>query len=210
MTTFIYALKDPETGKIRYIGKAKDCKARLRGHLSDSRKHGHKNNWVKGLLSRGKKPELEILDEVVLCEWKFWEREWISWARIMGFDLLNMTEGGEGFSEGATNAGNIAAANYRRGRPLSQEHRDRIGVANLGKKLSPEHIEKIRLQKVGTRQTEKQKEAARRANSHPKSLETKARMLVAQNNPEHRQKQSERMKQIWSARKGNFGESKRI
>jgi len=34
----IYALTDPSTGEVRYIGKANDPSARLKSHLMDSRR----------------------------------------------------------------------------------------------------------------------------------------------------------------------------
>lgn len=32
----IYALSDPRTGEVRYVGKANDPKGRLRGHLGET------------------------------------------------------------------------------------------------------------------------------------------------------------------------------
>ena len=93
-TTFIYALKDPFTGTIRYIGKSDRPKERLREHLKDKERN-HRTNWINSLGIIRSRPVLEVLDEVPKAEWEFWEKEWIRWARIMMFPLTNSTEGGE-------------------------------------------------------------------------------------------------------------------
>ena len=63
----IYALTDPDTGIIRYIGKTiRRPRDRYKMHLipSQLRVKTHKNNWVKFLLKQGKKPGMEILTVV--------------------------------------------------------------------------------------------------------------------------------------------------
>ena len=94
-TTFIYGLLDPESYKIRYIGKADRPKSRYSAHLSDPYKN-HKANWVRSLLAQGKKPVLRILQEVGIDEWKFYENYWITELRANGVNLTNNTNGGEG------------------------------------------------------------------------------------------------------------------
>lgn len=96
-TTFIYALKDPETGNCRYVGKSDNPKGRFSYHLHvKDRKPNHRTNWIAHLAAHGKRPVLEILDEVPKAQWQFWEREYIRIFRAIGFDLVNTTEGGEG------------------------------------------------------------------------------------------------------------------
>ena len=51
-TTFIYALKDPRTNIIRYIGKANEPYKRYKKHLNKCRdKNTHKRNWINSLKS---------------------------------------------------------------------------------------------------------------------------------------------------------------
>lgn len=96
-TTFIYALCDPDTGRVRYVGKADYPKRRFSGHLSESKKDSsEKALWIRDLISCGLSPGLEILDEVPKIEWEFWEREYIKVFRMLGFSLLNAQEGGGG------------------------------------------------------------------------------------------------------------------
>lgn len=95
-TAFIYFLRDPRTGKIRYVGWTYDTKRRFRMHLRDSLKnrHTHKEYWICSLLQDGFKPILQIVEEVV----NYLEREiyWISKLRSDGHDLVNSTDGGDG------------------------------------------------------------------------------------------------------------------
>jgi hypothetical protein len=91
----IYALIDPRTREIRYIGKSSSARRRLYGHLRDARggKNLHSCNWVRSLLAAGFTPEVLILEE---CEGDgvVQERYHISLGRADGLRLCNHTEGG--------------------------------------------------------------------------------------------------------------------
>lgn len=96
-TTNIYALIDPITLHIRYVGKANNVSQRYRAHLNKARKHqAHKLNWINSLKKQKLKPILYVLDVVPMEDWIFWERYWISQVKTWGFDLLNYTTGGDG------------------------------------------------------------------------------------------------------------------
>lgn len=73
-TTFIYSLAHPLTDEIRYVGKANDIKDRFRSHLH-AKDYSHKSSWVKSLKNDGLIPKIEILDEVPMSEWEFWEKQ---------------------------------------------------------------------------------------------------------------------------------------
>lgn len=93
---YIYGLKCPEKGVVRYIGKSKKPKARYRTHLSHSKAERYDNihlyRWIAKLLRNELKPELVILEACTNEDWKEKEKEWIS---KIGLDnLLNMNEGG--------------------------------------------------------------------------------------------------------------------
>jgi len=93
LNTFIYGLKDPITDEIRYVGKSNDPKNRLRRHIKDARgaKNIHRLCWIRGLLTIGLAPVVEILEEVSVDLWGEKENEWIS-----KFDnLTNMIDGGK-------------------------------------------------------------------------------------------------------------------
>jgi len=93
----IYTLSD--TTGVRYIGQSKRPNKRYYRHIFDANQDGFKNKrcaWIKSLINRGEKPILEIIDEVPMSEWPFWEKYWISQFKTWGFKLTNDTDGGEG------------------------------------------------------------------------------------------------------------------
>ena len=98
-TKFIYTLSDPNTGLIRYIGKTNNIKKRLSRHLSNNHlsKSTKKNNWIISLLRNKSIPIIEVLDEVNSEDIDFYEVFYISLFKTWGFDLLNGTEGGDGY-----------------------------------------------------------------------------------------------------------------
>lgn len=99
-TVFIYALCEPGTRTVRYIGKADNPKKRLREHLCKvNDRANHRECWLFSLLSKGLKPEMIILREVPKTDWKMAEERYIRLARGCGMDLTNGTDGGDGCVE---------------------------------------------------------------------------------------------------------------
>lgn len=51
--TFIYALCDPDTEEVRYIGKSNSTRRRYSDHINECRtnRKSHKISWIKSLLS---------------------------------------------------------------------------------------------------------------------------------------------------------------
>lgn len=98
MLTHIYTLSCPDTGAIRYVGKANDLQARLRGHLSCAgRERTRKARWICSLARQGKRPTIESIDLVPDSEWQFWEQHWVQViGGCWGFDLTNGDAGGLG------------------------------------------------------------------------------------------------------------------
>lgn len=92
---YIYALCDPDTFRIRYIGKSKDPENRLKLHLLD-KSISHKTKWINKLKRINKSPILKILQEVNSEEWEFYERYWICELKAAGVKLTNGTIGGAG------------------------------------------------------------------------------------------------------------------
>lgn len=139
--TFIYTLTDPETLQVRYVGKANEPKRRFeRQHLYDIKKT-HKSNWIQSLRKKGLKPTLEVIDQVNLEEWKFWETHYISLYKSWGFNLTNGTSGGEGFTSGSEHhekAKRLSAKVKRdRGYWHSEETKNKMRIANT------DHLQKL-------------------------------------------------------------------
>jgi len=147
MTALIYALLDPDTKDIRYVGKTrKGLRQRLGDHISLAQrgKGTYKYNWIRELMSHGRIPEIVILEVVPDGEdWKAYEQKWIGRGRESGWQLTNLTDGGEGktgwLASDETKEKLRAAWVERRKRGVSDETRARLSKARKGKKLSPEH-----------------------------------------------------------------------
>lgn len=103
----IYGLVDPDSNKIRYVGKTSSTiERRLLEHINDAinimNKRGRKKinkrySWIISLLKNNQKPTIELLEEV---ENDGNERE-CYWIATLP-NLTNMTKGGDG---GDTNSG---------------------------------------------------------------------------------------------------------
>lgn len=90
MTTFIYVLICPLDGKIKYVGKSNNPEKRLKDHCLDFRCMDiHKAMWIRQLKGKGIKPELVIVDEVPVFDWKFWEEFYCYYFKSLGFKLFN-------------------------------------------------------------------------------------------------------------------------
>lgn len=122
---FIYALIDPRTCKIRYIGKTINLKQRFQTQLNEKSKT-HRCNWIQGLRKLGLKPKQCILQTLEDNEdWEYAEIKWIAIAKKYGWNLVNGTSGGDGVKN------------------LSEETRKRIATAWIGRKHKKESIEKM-------------------------------------------------------------------
>ena len=64
MTNYIYGLRDPRDGKIKYVGQTRNPRARYAGHVGVPAGRGlnAKEQWIKDLRDLGTRPELVILE----------------------------------------------------------------------------------------------------------------------------------------------------
>lgn len=94
----IYVLIDPTTNEIKYVGKTINEKERYKNHLNP--KHNektHKRNWINKLRNNNLKPIFKVIEEVLITDdWRDREKYWISHYRLLGFNLVNHSDGGEG------------------------------------------------------------------------------------------------------------------
>lgn len=110
--TFLYLLRDPDTGAVRYAGKANDPHARLLTHLRDARRRNAPLHcWIKSLGVQGKRPGMEVLGAVPIARWEDAERALIELLRRTVPNLLNIAAGG---NEPKPRPGDYLAANGRR------------------------------------------------------------------------------------------------
>lgn len=137
---YIYALKDPTTGAIRYIGVTTRPKLRLREHIQPSnvKKSNHRACWIRSLASKGLRPEIEFLAQAGANTWEQDEIDYISVFKSLGCDLINHTDGGGGLlNPPPAVRAKISAPKI--GKP----------PWNKGKKATPEALENNRLAQLG-------------------------------------------------------------
>ena len=157
MSTTIYALCDPVTDAIRYIGKTTmPLKLRLRGHLGEAKiGRYYRAKWIRSL--RPAQPIMRALFVVPESYASDAEIRTISRLRALGYRLTNGTDGGEGqrgHSPSQETREKISASMRGRPKPLEQvakrigqkrsaETRAKMRAAKIGKKLSAAHRAKI-------------------------------------------------------------------
>ncbi len=140
--TFIYALLDPSTREIRYIGKSDNPDRRIYEHIVNRNSlNTHKANWINSVFNKGFRPLIEIIDEVSETEWQAAEAAYIAFFKEEGCNLVNATSGGEGVGSGKD------SPNF--GRKHSSDELEKMRLANIGKKMSPESCAKNRAARLG-------------------------------------------------------------
>lgn len=137
----IYALSNPCTQEIRYIGRSSSGLKRAKHHLNFSVYTKSKlpvHGWIHKLIKNGLLPKVAIIEdcgtfEASICA----EIHYIQLFKKEGHRLLNCTDGGEGTI----------------GRKVSQEVKERLSKLYTGKKQSVASIEKMRQAKLGKKLT---------------------------------------------------------
>lgn len=134
-TTLIYILKDPVTNEPRYVGKCllsstNNLKKRYRKHIYESRlKRNHRECWIYSLTVQKLYPIIEIIDEVSQ-DWEFWEEHYIWLYRSWGFDLVNMSFGGE--SPKLTYESRKKISEKQKGKIISEESKRKMSLSHRG------------------------------------------------------------------------------
>lgn len=171
----IYTLKHPDTLEIRYVGKTvRSLSRRLGNHISNAKgnKHNrHLSNWILSILSLGKRPLIELIEEVDNSIWQERERYWISQYP----NLINLTNGGDGclgflhdketrIKCGLANVGRKHTDKFKedlskrlKGVNLTEEHKAKIGDSNRGKVRTSETLQRLSNSHKGIKQSEESK-----------------------------------------------------
>lgn len=184
---YIYVLKCPESGDVRYVGKTKKISKRLAQHASEGsmgKIRSHKVNWVASLIEKGLRPVIEV--DSVCCDetWKMVERERIAHYRALGCRLTNGTDGGDGATD-MSDAQKLAIS--ERGKAIYRDHPEKRKAISDRMKLKWEdpvyralHLEAVQ-------------EACRTPEFREKISVLKKEMM---SNPEARKRQSEIMTEL--------------
>ena len=127
MKCIVYGLSDPKTGETRYIGITKQPKIRYADHLRCNDK-SDKSNWIRSLKEENLKPTMFVIqtyaDSKKACEAEIF---FIAYFRSLGFDLTNISPGG-----------NIGNFSFLKGKPLSEAQKLKIKNSLLGVKHTDE------------------------------------------------------------------------
>jgi hypothetical protein len=92
----VYALVEPETNLVRYIGQSKNPRKRFIHHLFAVKdRNTYSKKWIASLKSRGLFPSMHILE---YCDSQQdldeTEKAWISLGRELEWPLTNLCDGG--------------------------------------------------------------------------------------------------------------------
>lgn len=135
----IYALVDPRTLLVRYVGQSSSGLKRPCSHAQPAQmqKRTHTAAWCRQLARDGLRPAAVVLEHASrehLSERECW---WIAYGRALGWDLTNHTDGGEG------TRGIVMTAAHRRhlseahtGYRQTEQHRASISAGNRGRVVS--------------------------------------------------------------------------
>lgn len=136
---YVYALKDPITLEIRYIGQTiRSLKERLRKHISDAgRSDRHICRWLLKLKNDGQTPLIELIGEYPINQLDEIEINTIAKYRSSGVDLTNTSLGGQAtrvFSDETK----TKISNALKGKVQSAETRQKRSDSSIKTWSSPE------------------------------------------------------------------------
>lgn len=194
----IYALADPRTKEIKYIGKTnRTLEARLSQHLSQSiQEKNYRANWIKSLIKQNLKPETILLEECSEENWAEREKFWISYGREQNWRLTNSTEGGEGCSNPSDKtrkklSESMKGKQHSLGYKFSEESRRKMSESRRGKNRSPETIRKMSEASKGNKHALGHKHSKEIRRKISESMKGKQNRLGYKHSEESRRKMSE-------------------
>lgn len=139
----LYALCEPGTDVVRYIGKAKCARKRLMTHVRDSRRRNCPVNlWVRKITATGNMPAILILKTVPAINWEAEERALIAEYRAKNIDLLNVADGGAiPKSDPAKSAARMRKINERQPTSVMRIYRILEYYISMSRKMFPHKTE---------------------------------------------------------------------
>lgn len=217
--TFVYGLIDPRNHQLRYIGKTVLLpERRILTHRWRARSHPHKRHsmaWLLNLEVEGLSPEIVVLEEIPPGrDWVEAEQFWIAYFRMIGADLCNHTDGGEGVPGYRQPPSLIAkrikrgSEHHRYGKPMLEQTKEALRRAGEVLRADPVRnqaaIEKRRAGMTPERMA-RSVAGLRRAHAdpeiHARSLEKK-RLLAR--TPEARARVSAQSRELWATKRSDI------
>jgi D-mannonate dehydratase len=200
MTTFVYGLvsSGDESENIKYIGQTcVSVSKRLNKHIENARCgiKTHCYNWIRSQLKIGNQINAVILEKNAI--YGVSERKWIKWYRLLGAELTNLTDGGDGV------IGWRPTDEQRRN--MSIAHRGKTHVQTEARiKAQKENFEKLH---SDPHRGEKISKALSGRTKTKEELEKRTKTRRSRGgytfSDEWKMAQSIRIKQWWENRKGN-------
>ncbi len=166
----LYGLIDPNTNELRYIGKTNNLSVRLRNHYNKiNTSKSHKNSWLKSL--NRKHAEVYIFEEYENDKDALLAEVDAIAYKFIGCRLTNHTDGGEGptgHKHSEELKRKISEFQFgKKRKPFTEEHKQNISRAHIGKSRPIEVINKISQSKIGhivSEETRNKISKARRGN----------------------------------------------
>lgn len=144
---YIYTLSDPRDGLIKYVGRTKNMKERLKNHCNPARyKNTYKFNWIKELRDLGLKPVIEEIDREHKDDY-FLEKYWAHQLKAWGFDLLNYGIVTDGISMG-NNTSFEKGHKKTLGRKHKQSTKDKLREIMIKRSFSPPNKKSVICRKL--------------------------------------------------------------
>lgn len=177
---YIYALTDPTSNEVRYIGKTNELQRRYTAHLAhatNENDRSHRANWIRKLASQGREPGMIVLEVCDESEWRERERHWIRYYRDQDARLTNGDDGGHGGNKmspevrARLSRARRGVNNPNYGRPLSEVHRERLREVGRKRTHSVETRKKLRQSMLGRKQSEATLGKKRRYRPSPEMIE---------------------------------------
>ena len=186
----VYALLNPKTNEIRYVGKSSQGMRRPKDHCTAHGRRGntHRHRWLNQMWNEDKTiPSILVLRNCD-CEMEALEHEILLIAvfRDAGFRLTNLTDGGDGTCGWIPSAetrrkiseakkgrkhSEVSRRNMSEAHNMSEYNKKKLLEANKGRKVSEETRRKISEANKGRKMSEYTKKKLLEANKGRKMSE---------------------------------------
>jgi len=136
----------------KYIGKAKNFTERYNQHINQDRFKYDTwfYRWLNKQIREDKPFYVDVLQETNQENWRIDEIYWIKHFRELGYEITNMTDGGDGNNNQVfSKETQIKKSNSLKGHKVSPETRLKLSKAHTGKVVKESTKQKLREHNLG-------------------------------------------------------------